>query len=220
MTYPTLERLWRADRHRQSRFHTQKGELVLSPDLFRSLATTLSRLALGRNSALPWITYPAMRFLETRLAGRRMLEFGSGSSTIWYARHCAEVFSLENDRRWFAHVARDVEPVANASLRLMRSDNDFLSAAEAIGGSFSAVVIDCQPSAASHPFVDSDTLRSACLEAAIRHATEDCLFIIDNTDAFPALDAAIGRHFPSRRILRFSGWTPGNMHPSETTIVV
>ncbi len=220
MTSSALERLWRADSHRKTRFHTQKDQLVLTPDLLSSLVTTLARHGFDRYAALPWLTYPAIRFLDDRLTGRRMLEFGCGTSTLWYAKRCAEVISLENNEDWFAKVARTVEAVPNVSLRLMSSDLDFLTAAEGDGGSFSAVVIDCQPVGASHAFADTDTLRTACLEAAVRHATTDCIFVIDNTDAFPALDAAISRLFRNRNILRFPGWTPGNLHPCETTIVI
>jgi len=38
-------------------------------------------------------------------------EFGSGKSTIWFARHCASVVSIENDPRWFEAVGAKLREV-------------------------------------------------------------------------------------------------------------
>jgi hypothetical protein len=54
---------------------------------------------------IPWITYPALRFLEKRV-NRTMsvFEYGSGNSTLWWARRVKEVFSCEHDRVWFERI--------------------------------------------------------------------------------------------------------------------
>src|SRR5947209_1387749 len=37
--------------------------------------------------AIPWYTYPAIDFLSQRdFAGKRVLEFGGGQSTIWWSQ--------------------------------------------------------------------------------------------------------------------------------------
>src|SRR5262245_3065794 len=43
--------------------------------------------AVGRdNEPIPWITYPAIEFLNSRLnAGMEIFEFGAGNSTLYYA---------------------------------------------------------------------------------------------------------------------------------------
>ena len=57
---------------RKSRFHTQKGQFTLNSfrqaaDLAAAMATGLARKAAGVRPALPWITFPAIRFLKRRL---------------------------------------------------------------------------------------------------------------------------------------------------------
>lgn len=46
---------------------------------------------------LPWLTYPAIRFLQTRegLEGLDVLEFGAGYSTLWWSKRVKSIFSVE-----------------------------------------------------------------------------------------------------------------------------
>lgn len=53
----------------------------------------------------PWLTYPAVRFLESLATSRcRVLEFGSGASTLWLNSRFDDVLSIEHDPVWFAKV--------------------------------------------------------------------------------------------------------------------
>lgn len=55
--------------------------------------------------ARPWITFEAARILEKRMpAEARVFEYGSGGSTLFFARHAAQVVSVEHDPAWFAQV--------------------------------------------------------------------------------------------------------------------
>lgn len=58
-------------------------------------------------AGLPWLTYPAIWFLR-RVIGRgsRVFEFGSGGSTLFFARLGAEVTSVEHDPKWRDAVER------------------------------------------------------------------------------------------------------------------
>jgi len=57
---------------------------------------------------LAWWTYEAMdeveRFLASRGGTARVLEFGSGASTVWLARRCGSLRSVEHDERWAVRV--------------------------------------------------------------------------------------------------------------------
>lgn len=55
-----------------------------------------------RGEPIPWMTYPSLSFLEPRVrAEMSVFEFGSGSSTLWWARRVRRVISCEHDRAWF-----------------------------------------------------------------------------------------------------------------------
>ena len=54
---------------------------------------------------VPWIAYPAIRFLETRVgADLKVFEYGAGNSTLWWAKRVARVISCESDAAWAEEV--------------------------------------------------------------------------------------------------------------------
>ena len=94
---------------RKTRFYDEKGNRI-RPSLFWShagpaLCSHLARLILGYRPALPWICYQGIEFLASKLGPEsRVLEFGSGMSTVWYAGHARQVCSVEDYRPWFEKV--------------------------------------------------------------------------------------------------------------------
>jgi len=54
----------------------------------------------------------------------RAIEFGSGKSTVWLARHCASVVSVENDREWFDAVGRKLRELGWAGVERYLVEHD------------------------------------------------------------------------------------------------
>lgn len=51
---------------------------------------------------VPWITYPALSYLEKLdFTEKRIVEFGSGASTFWFAARCQNFKSFEFDYSYF-----------------------------------------------------------------------------------------------------------------------
>lgn len=63
---------------------------------FRS---SFAMVAVDRNwRPLPWYTYPCIEFLRFHnFSGKRVLEFGAGQSTIWWASIAQLVLALKGD---------------------------------------------------------------------------------------------------------------------------
>src|SRR3954469_11247374 len=56
----------------------------------------------GQGNHVPWFTYPAIEYLnQLDLSGKRVLEFGSGFSTLYWAKRCGHVVSIESSKSWF-----------------------------------------------------------------------------------------------------------------------
>jgi predicted O-methyltransferase YrrM len=54
----------------------------------------------------PWLTPEAIRLLDSMLRPSDIgAEFGSGRSTLWLARRCAHLTSVEHDEAWHATVS-------------------------------------------------------------------------------------------------------------------
>lgn len=96
---------------RKSRLHDEKGNYVgwnrLIKHLPAAVSTGILRVAFDYRPEIPWISYDAIRELKQFLTKEsRVLEFGSGMSTIWYAKHAGEVFSVEDYQPWYHKVNR------------------------------------------------------------------------------------------------------------------
>ena len=51
---------------------------------------------------IPWMTYPAISFLQERVnKNMSVFEYGSGNSTLWWAERVARVIACEHNIEWF-----------------------------------------------------------------------------------------------------------------------
>ena len=51
--------------------------------------------------ALPWMTYPFIKFIAEKLQpSHNIFEFGSGSSTLFFAPRVQKVVALESNKKW------------------------------------------------------------------------------------------------------------------------
>lgn len=58
-----------------------------------------------RNPGNPWLTKDAVRFLAEALRAEDAgMEFGSGRSTVWFARRLRHLISIEGNEFWYAKV--------------------------------------------------------------------------------------------------------------------
>src|SRR6266702_7452961 len=86
--------------------------LVLTPWRFSLLSghmrSSLVHRPVARNGEpIPWMAYPATEFLECQsYARRRVLEWGSGNSTLWWARRAERVVSFESNVSWYERIRR------------------------------------------------------------------------------------------------------------------
>lgn len=57
------------------------------------------------NLVEPWLTHPALDIIKGwDLSDKKVLEWGAGLSTIWWADKSKYVMSIEADHKWFAEI--------------------------------------------------------------------------------------------------------------------
>lgn len=90
----------------------------------------------SNNRNIPWLTYSFIEFIEPRMSNRmRILEFGSGYSTMWWGDKCKSIDSLENSKKWYEFINNQkraanniriffVENIDNAVLELCNKEYD------------------------------------------------------------------------------------------------
>jgi len=118
----------------------------------------------------PWICLPATRFLEERLpADARIFEWGSGSSTEWWAALGAFVQSCEHDAAWFDKVRSSLPANAEVVLRPVdQGSGDAYVDAVRDGGPWDVVMIDGRR-------------RVECAHAAAKCLTDSGVIVWDDT---------------------------------------
>jgi hypothetical protein len=100
-----VSRVVTGDGNRRTRFHTMMGTCVNARDLLdlpRSVWTALQLRVFGRRAHLAWLSYRAVAHLEQLMRPDwRVLEFGSGMSSLFFARHAGSLVSIETNREWY-----------------------------------------------------------------------------------------------------------------------
>jgi hypothetical protein len=201
---------------RKTRIHSLNGKWGLNTfrdytDCWASLRTAASRYLFHRYPELPWLTYPAVRALESLLPrNARVFEFGGGMSTVWLSKRFAEVHTVEDDQSWH----RKIAPLTPNPARIYYLEgSSFLHKIENFPkGHFDLVVIDGIPD------------RYECLRIAEPYVRPGGYFVLDDTDrcndAAPEFRALslLERHYGPQAITSLTGWIPGSFFVKTTTI--
>lgn len=171
-----LAKIIAAGPERRSRLHDEKGNFIGLRRLLRSgpraISSGLLRLASGHRPAMPWISYAAIDSLDRFLhKNSRVLEFGSGMSTIWYAKRAGEVYAVEDSGPWYARV---VDLVSRAHLR-----NVHLQYAEQADAYSRFMASD---SAGFDLIVVDGNYRYRCTVEALPLLRSGGIFYLDNSD--------------------------------------
>lgn len=153
---------------------------------------------------IPWFTYPAIEYLKQfDFSAKRIFEYGSGNSSLFWARHAKEVIAVESDRRWFEHVARTRPP--NLLLLLETDKENYVSSIRKREQKFDVIVIDGQ-------------WRNACANICADHLMDHGMIIFDNSDRhYDGCTKLRGRGFFQ---IDFSGFSPINGYASTTSLFI
>jgi hypothetical protein len=138
---------------------------------------------------LPWFSYAAIDFLNGYLRPEMSVcEYGSGGSTIFFARRVKSVFSIEDNPRWFELVSRrlDEKALHNVQLKLCAFDfkqpADFEESAYLHAmpeGPFDVIVVD-----GSEEWIP---VRPTCFQKAESRIKTGGIIVVDDSWRYPIL---------------------------------
>jgi predicted O-methyltransferase YrrM len=175
---------------------------------------------------VPWWTYRAIGEIEQWLAARprpaRVFEYGAGASTVWLARRCAEVVSVEHDPSFAVVMEGLLAEVPNARVLLRPPTpatrpvvpsakegyagldfTSYVAAIDEVDGDFDLVVVDGRA-------------REACLTRALPRLTGGGIIVVDNTRRRRYRRAIAAAPVVE---LRLPGLTPTLPYPDQTSVV-
>lgn len=160
--------------NRVSRFHDEKGNFVDSaglPYAIPSIATAAAKRLFGYRPKVPMISYRARRHIGNILRhDSRMVEFGAGNSTTWFASRAGFVLSVEDLPEWYEHVQRQLERRKIANVRLvLRTAEDY------------ADLSDMEDQSLDFALVDG-TDREGCVKSVVPKLKPGGWLYLDNTD--------------------------------------
>jgi len=96
-----------------------------------------------QNMPLPWVTYPYIRFISSRLNKKmEIFEFGSGNSTIFYADRTAGVHSVEHDKFWYDKIKNLMPPNVNLNYCELTADGNYCRYALATSMKYDIIIVD------------------------------------------------------------------------------
>jgi len=151
------------------------------------------------------MNYAVIAFLEDRLNKEMTLfEYGSGNSTLFFAKQVGRVVSVECDQSWHDYV-KDSLP-ANVELLLApKGGDEYVQIIDKQDEKFDVVIVDAED-------------RVACMTYADRCLSDAGVLLLD--DAAPenfgdGIDTLLARGF---RRLDFEGLKPGSVRCYRTTI--
>lgn len=79
----------------------------------------------SKNNPLPWITYPTIEYLSNIDFSKEIVfEVGSGNSTLWFAKICKKIFSVESEKEWFNKILEKTKNLDNVELIYVENVND------------------------------------------------------------------------------------------------
>lgn len=117
-------RLITGNRKAGTRFHNHHGRLLDAAGFLylpKSIVTALLAKITNRRAELPLLGFRAIKHLAGLIQPDwKILEFGSGMSTVWFARRCQQLVSIEINPEWHGIVQSALEKnsLTNVDYRL------------------------------------------------------------------------------------------------------
>ncbi len=151
---------------------------------------------------IPWYTYPALAYLDQIDFSRSVVfEYGSGNSTLYWARRCKRIVSVEHDPAWHATVHGQCP--ANVEHRLIPDATAYAAAIREYEHEFDVVIID-------------GIARYECARMAVDKLAGSGILILDNADR--ESDTAAFLRSTDLLEVDMTGFGPINNYPWTTSL--
>ncbi len=166
------------------------GDLVNHPEyISRCVSHNLLNGKTPLDLEVPWFSYGSIDFLEEFLKpSMTVCEYGSGGSTLFFAKRTQKVYSIEDNAEWYERVSRRLKEkqIANVTLTLHPFDfknpegfekSDYFRAIP--DEKFDVIVVD-----GSEEWIQ---VRPACFELAEKRVKPGGIVVVDDSWRYPEL---------------------------------
>ncbi|RYG09355.1 MAG: FkbM family methyltransferase [Chitinophagaceae bacterium] len=160
----------------------------------------------GKGNALPWVTYSFIDFIKDRISKKHnVFEYGSGSSTAFYAKRAKTVVSVEHNEAWYELVSKSNPVNAEIIFCALKRGGSYSNKAADLNRKFEIIIVDGRD-------------RVNCCKNSIAALSEDGVLILDDSERSiykPAVEFLKAQGFKE---LSFSGISPGLFYLKATSV--
>lgn len=160
----------------------------------------------GEGKPLPWVTYSFIDFIKERInKAQHIFEYGSGSSTLFYAERAGSVTSVEHDKAWFDKV-KNTSP-ANAEMIFchLEKDGEYARKACLLNKKFDIIIVDGRD-------------RVNCCKYCIDALSVNGVLVLDDSEREVYNPARMLLKEQGFKELSFSGISPGLFYEKATSV--
>jgi len=166
------------------------------PSYLRRWVLTLGRGYSPLSDELPWFTFPAVDWLESYLKpNMHVFEWGSGGSTLYFARACQDVVSIEHNPQWFRLVQNALieKGISNVEYLHITScerhqnkttEDIYISTSDKKDYSSYAAIIDSYPDGHFNVISVDGRGRRGCVLHALPKVACGGILILDNSERY------------------------------------
>jgi hypothetical protein len=155
---------------------------------------------------IPWVTYPFIDFIKERIKKQHtVFEFGSGNSTLFYAKYAGNVISVEHDKEWYDKIVSEKAENSEMIYCDLVYGGDYCKMPVTLGKKFDLIIVDGRD-------------RVNCCKTAPEALSENGVIILDNSEreAYkPGIEFLVKSGY---KHLFFSGIVPGLFYRVTTSI--
>jgi len=156
----------------------------------------------GKGEPIPWITYSCLEYISRLdFSELNIFEFGSGSSTLWWASRAKTVHAVEREEDWFNLVKPQLP--SHVNIELCKNEAHYSDCISNKQMKFDVIIID-------------GAVRYPCVESSLLKINEDGIIILDNSEWYPNASKLLRENGFIQ--VDFSGFGPINAFTSCTSI--
>lgn len=160
----------------------------------------------SEGQAIPWLTYPCINFLEKRInSNMNIFEYGSGNSTLWWARQVKQVVSCEHESKWYRKMKELIKHSNNVKLFCVNLDSGYSKKISEYKSYFDIAVLDGRE-------------RVECAYNTIEALKDDGVIVWDNSDRIKYHEGFEYLKSKGFKRLELEGLGPLNFRGSQTSI--
>ena len=170
---------------------------------------------------IPWMTFKAINYLSSFLQkDMELFEYGSGGSTLFFARKVKKIISIEHDKSWYNYEINKLKEISNLELFLIEPEKQGKFSNKRKG--YRKVFFDKYVNSIDK-FEKFDVIivdgrqRNICFQKAVYHIKKGGIIVFDNFDR-EYYQKSLNEIDDTFEIINFQGFVPFGTMQSLTTI--